>query len=293
MVDDFSWQTTVPGFPVTAKFSDMVIFDSKNNPYRDTRVTLSGNFTTNPGRWTYGLSLSAGYVRIADDDGGKSAYEWGETNSAFFYSTGLLFSNFRRRQYEMFGNGLSLNLRGISIVENFRPRVEGFLRAGAETRFPLYLALYGAYDETGMTLHGVSRNYGQPIYNGVVSREYSVLSKHYTSWLLGGEMSAGIFSFEIQKNLSHIYFNRFFGNLTLRSVLYDSKGHADAEGIDINGTHLAQSLVLKLGLQFSVIPVKSVPFFLEPNIWGAWKFSNTFTGNGFPWGYGFGFNLRY
>jgi len=293
MIEDFTWQNTIAGFPLTVEFSDMVIANSGNNPYRDTRVSLSGSFTEYSGRWAYGISVGAGYVRLAFSDGRQSAYQWQETTSAFFYSTGLLFSSLRRRQNELFGTGLSVNLRGISIVENFRPRVEGIFRASAETRFPVNFTLYGAYDDIGMNIYGASRTYGQPVFARASSREYPLPSGLSLSWIGGGELSIGLFSFEIQRNLSHVYFNRFFGALTLRSVIFDSKGNEETEGVEIGDIRLAQSLVLRFGMLSSVIPIKLNPFFIEPNIWGAWKFSNTITGKGYPWGFGFGVNLRY
>ncbi|MDR2542390.1 MAG: hypothetical protein LBC80_02950 [Treponema sp.] len=289
--ENFLWENTVMGFPLLVNFSDKIMSNTANELYRDTRLTLTGSFIRYPGRWYYATSLSAGYVRQASYIDGKSAYEWDETGNIFFYGAGLLFSNNRRRQHEMFGTGFTFNLRGLNIVDSFEPRFDGVLRANAEIRFPLSLTLYGAYDKSGMDLHGGSI-YGQPVFIRVASEEYASGPRSHT-WLAGGEVSAGLFSFEIQNNFSHVYFNRFFGALALRSVLYDSDGQIDAEGIKINDLRLAQSLVLKMGLVSSVIPFKPVPFFLEPDIWAAWKFSNTINGEGNPWGFGLGFNLRY
>jgi hypothetical protein len=166
------------------------------------------------------------------------------------------------------------------------------LQASMETRFPLSLALYGAYDSRGMDLHGVSRTYGEPAAAEIASEEYYHPAGLNLNWLSGGEASVGLFSLEIQKNLSHAYFNRFFGTLSLRSVLYDSEGHPDAEGVAINDMRLAQSLVLKLGLVMSFIPIKNIPIFIEPNIWAAWKFSNTITEKGLLWDFGMGLNIK-
>jgi len=298
MIDNFSWQTTVPGFPLTIEFSDKVIYDFAEELYRDTRVYIGGSINWYPGRWGYGFSFGAGYVRSANNDGSKSAYQWEKTGDAFFYSAGFSFSNQLRRQYELFGNGLSLNLRGISLIgnslqESFRPRIEGILRLNSEARLPLNITLYGAYDHIGMNLHGVSRAYGQPLFDRFASKEYQSPSGLYHTWLAGGEISAGIFSVEIQNNLSHLYFNRFYGILTLRSLFYDSKGHEDAQGIVFGDIRLAQSLVLKLGLLSSIIPVKTNPVFIEPYVWGAFKFSNAITGEGSLWEYGFNFSFRY
>ena len=299
MVDQFSWQNTVPGFPLTLEFSDRVLRDSANLPYRDTRLTLSGSFTHAPGRWLYGLSLGGGYVRNAHYDGGESAYHWAETGSLFFYSVGLAFSNLRRRQHELFGTGMALNLRGASIAgtpfrENFEPRFEGMFRANAETRFPLGLTLYAAYDTRGMNLHGVSRTFGQPLFAAAASEEYPHPAGLDLSWIGGAEIALGLFSFEIQRNLSHAYFNRVFGTLALRSVLYDSQGHPGAEGTAVNGDlRLAQSLVLRMGMVSSFIPLKLSPFFIEPYLWGAWRFSNAISGEGQLWNFGMGVNLRF
>ena len=286
------WRSTVPGFPLTAQFSDMVLTDSKNDPYRDTRGSLSGVFSWEQGRRYHGFSLGGSYARIAYNDGGESAYTWKETENVFFLSAGFTLSSLRRRQHELFGTGLYFGIRGLSVVDSFAPRVEGMLQASMEMRFPLSLALYGAYDSRGMDLHGVSVTYGQPAAAGIASEEYSHPAGLNLNWLFGGEASVGLFSLEIQKNLSHAYFNRFFGTLSLRSVLYDSKGHPDTEGIMINDMHLAQSLVLKLGLVTSFIPIKNIPIFIEPNIWVAWKFSNTITGKGLPWDFGMGLNIK-
>ena len=293
MIQNFTWQSTVPGIPVTLDFSDQVITNTNYDPYRDTRVNLSGSFTRTPGRWNYGLTLGGGYVRFADDDGGSSAYEWEETGNYFYYSAVLAFSNLFQRQHELFGTGLSLNLKGTSIADNFTPRYEGMFQASAETRFPIKLTLYGAYDTQGMNLQGTSRVYGDPLFINAASQEYPNPSGLDLSWIGGAEGSVELFSFEIQRNLSHIYFNRVFCALSVRSVLYDGDKNPLSEGAGVGDLLLAQSLVLKFGLTSSIIPLKLVPFFLEPNIWGAWKFSNTITGKGSVWNLGAGFNLVY
>jgi hypothetical protein len=291
MIEQFLWQSTVPGFPIEFEFSDMVIIDFEQDPYRETRVNLTASFLQAPGRWSYGLALGGGYVRFAYDDGKSGAYDWEETAAHFYYSGALKLSNNRRRQHELFGTGLAFDLRGISITETFEPRLEGMFRASAETRFPLNLTLYGAYDKQGMDIQGTSFIYGEPVYKDFLSEEYSNPKGLSLTWIGGGEFSTGLFSLEIQEHLSHVYYNRFFSTLSLRNILYDSSGHSKAEGIKTGDFHLAQSLVLKFALVFSIIPIKTVPLFFELSAWGAWKFSNTITGEGLPWGYGLGFKL--
>jgi len=293
MFDSFSWQSTIPGFPISLEFSDKVVTDTITKPYRETRVNLSGSIRFYPGRWMFGLSLNGGYLRIANDSGQRSAYQWEKTGSLFYYGASLSFSNNIRRQNELFGTGFSFYLRGISITDTFSPRGEAMFQANFETRFPVRVALYGAYDKIGMNINGVSRSYGQPLFANFASKEYVPSGNFYINWIAGGEISVGIFSFEIQKNISHLYFNRIFCTLSVRNMLYDSNNHQSAEGVAIDNLRLAQSLVLNFKLVSSIIPIKSVPFFLEPQIWGAWKFSNTITKEGSQLAWGFNFNFRY
>jgi len=297
------WQNSIAGFPLSLTLSDTIETNLRNDPFRRTRIGLSSAFSHSPGRWFTGLSFGVSYRRDAEYGGDNdaalwnTAYQWERTVSRFAYFTGLSFSTVRQRQHELFGTGLSLAFRGANVIgptlsESFQPRFEGRFRSSAELRLPLNLVLYGAYDTEGMSIHGVSRLFGGSIFGGSASWEYPHPSGLRLTWLAGGEASLGVFSFEIQRNLSHLYFNRVFGALSLRNVLYDSQGHPHAEGIMIGDLRLAQSLVFRVGLLSTIIPLKYVPFFLEPNIWGAWRFSNTITGNDRHFSFGAGFNLR-
>jgi hypothetical protein len=291
MIENFLWQSTIPGIPMTLEFSDMVNTINGTDFYRDTRINFNASFYRSPGRWAYRASLGAGYFRIAVDNDERSAYKWEEDKSDFFYSTAFSVSNIRQRPHEMFGTGISLSFRGISITESFQPRIEGRFRANAETTFPLSLTLYGAYDRLGMNLHGRSLSYGTASFDDAASKEYDLPEGLNINWLSGAEVSIGLFSWEIQRNISHIYFHRLFGTLAIRNVFYDSGGYLDAEGVEFGDIRLAQSLLLKIGLVPSAIPLKLSPFAVELSVWGAWKFSNTITGKGETWKIGFDFKL--
>ncbi|MCL2185372.1 MAG: hypothetical protein FWB86_05910 [Treponema sp.] len=296
MIDNFIFNTTAPGFLFSLEFSDKVITELSKIPSRDTRLTMTGSMNFYPGRWAFGFALGGGYAFRAYDNGAKSAYEWSKFKDWFYYSAAFIISNNIRRQHEVFGTGVSFNLRGINIVDDFSPRAEAMFQANIETRFPLKLALYGAYDKTGMNVNGASQRYGQPLFVNFASAEYP--NNLNLEWLFGGEILLGIFSFEIQKNLSHAYFNRMFGTISVRNVLYGSNNLtqtmlANAEGIKINDLYLAQSLILNLKIVSAIIPIKYFPLFIEPHFWGAWKFSNTITGKYFPWAFGFNMSLRY
>ncbi|MDR2952094.1 MAG: hypothetical protein LBU82_02500 [Treponema sp.] len=277
-IDSFSWRNTSLGFPIMASFSDMVE-DSGNSPRRQTSVSLSGYFQRSTGQWHQGISFGAGFLRRADYDGGRGAYEWEESWNRFFISASLGLS-FRR---------LSFTLTSVSFADSFEPRIDGLFRASVDARFPLGFAFFGAYDSDGMDARGISSNYGNQLAASYALSEYSPPSGFALNWLAGMEASLGLFSFEIQKNLSHAYFNRFYGVLALRNQVYDGKGHPEAAGVMLNDLRLIQSLALKLGMKISFFPVVKYPYYIEPYIYGAWKFSNLITGKEDP--FSFGFNL--
>ena len=177
-------------------------------------------------------------------------------------------------------------------MNDYKPRVEGLFQANSEKRLPLSLVLYGAIDKSGMNIQGASNSYGETLYNSYSSQEYFKGPK--LEWIAGAEAGIGVFSLEIQRNLSHVYYNRLRGRLSVRNVLYDSQGDSKAEGISINqNINLAQSLVLKIGLVTSMVPLKMSPFFIEPYIWAAWKFSNSITQKEDLLYFGFNYNFQY
>jgi hypothetical protein len=278
MIDTLSWHNTGIGFPLTLSFSDLAE-DLGDGPRRLTSASLSGSFQQSTGQWRQGFSLGAGYLRRADYDGAMSAYEWEESWSRFFIIAGAGLS-YRR---------LSLSATGISFADSFEPRIDAVFRASVDTRFPLGFALFGALDLRGMNMHGVSNNYGNRLTALYALSEYHNPQGLSLNWLAGGEAAIGLFSFEIQKNFSHAYFNRFYGVLALRNQVYDGKRHPEAEGVIINDLRLIQSLALKLGMKISFFPFVKYPYYIEPYVFGAWKFSNVITGKGAP--FSFGFNL--
>jgi hypothetical protein len=283
-IEQIAWRNTFLGVPLAAVFSDRVT-ESARLFYRYTGTTLGAGLQWSTGGWFNGFSPAAGYARIADDDGSReSAYYWKETGSYFLFQADYTLSNLRKRPNEMFGTGLTFFAGGITIANEFKPRAEGGIRTSAETRFPMDLTLFGGYDSMGMDLHGESRLYADRPSTDYTLTEYPHPKGLDLSWLAGGTASLGLFSFEIQNHLSHLYFNRFFFFFSVGNVLYDSKGHPDANGIAINDDlRLIQSLRLKLGMKMSVLPVLKQPLSIEPYVWGAWKFSNTITGKNGLW----------
>jgi hypothetical protein len=134
-----------------------------------------------------------------------------------------------------------------------------------------------------MNLHGISNIFSTSEIEEFVLKEYINPSGLELFWLGGGEIALGIFSFEIQKNLSHFYFNKFFGSLSVRNQIYDPGDNTDVEGIEINNLCLIQSLGLKISLKISFFPIIKTPVSIEPFVFGAWNFSNAITGKGSLW----------
>ena len=299
MIPGITWQNTALGFPVTLSFSDTVVRLEGDEIYRDTRISLVGSYNRSLGRGAVGFSLGGSHARWADDDGGASAYDWGETESRFIVSGGIGLSNVRRRRHELFGTGVALNLSAATLATGFEPYAAAMFRASRESRFPLRLALFGAYDSTGrMNLQGVSRTFGGPMFSEFAPEEYAHPLNLRLGWLAGAEAALGLFSLEIQGHVSHLYFNRLFGTLAVRNAFFDGQGHPDAGGTAIPGPwaddiRVAQSLVFRLGMVFTFHRIYQIlPGFFEPNVWASWNFSNTISGAGDRWSVGFGFNTR-
>jgi len=277
MIDQFTWQNTGMGFPLTLDLFDKVLEESEDNIYRYTNITLTGGVNWMWDQWNNQIMLGGGYYRAAGFEDEKSAYEWKEIDSGFFIKTSFIFS-YRRLRLQFSGAvPVYSNANSVNI---FKPRLEMILSASTETRFPLSLTLFGAYDKGGMDLHGVSRIFSTTIIDELVMKEYENPAELELLWLAGGEIGFGLFSFEVQKNLSHFYFNKFFGSLSVRNQIYDPVGNPDAEGIEINNLRLIQSLGLKIGMKISFFPIIKTPVSIEPFVFGAWNFSNAITGKG-------------
>jgi len=282
-VYQFQWQNTALGFPLTLSFTDYLVgsktladgyfTESKDDMRRITNVGLTAGINWAGDQWNNQISFGGGYYRTADYEIDKGAYEWEGTESGFFAQAGFFFS-YRRA---------SLQFSGASPVNSFDPRLDMVFRASTKTRFPLSLTLFGAYDENGMDTHGESNFFGKRIIDQFVLKEYKKTDGLELFWLGGGEISLGLFSLEIQKHLSHVYYNKFSGSLSVRNQIYDSGGLPDTEGIKINNLRLVQSLGLKMGMKISFLLLKPIPVSLEPFVMGTWNFSNAITGKGRLW----------
>jgi hypothetical protein len=283
-VDIFTWKNTFFGFPLTFSFSDAVV-ENTNNKYRHTEISLNRSFSRSLGRFSGNLSFGTAYIRNTDYEYEIPAYEWkNKTESGFLSSIEMDLSTY------LFETRISSK----SYMNNFKPRIDSVIQFHTETKFPAHFALFGSYDRTGMNLHGISNTYGeQELIKNFTLKEYSGPDGLEINWLAGAQASIDIFSFEIQKNISHLYFNRFWGTLSLRSQIYDSGYYQGAEGVKIYDLRLIQSIMLKLNLKCSFLPVQSAVFSLIPYVYGTWNISNTITGHGKEWIINLGIDFKY
>jgi len=207
--------------------------------------------------------------------------------------------------WELFGQGTDLSLygrypflHGMPPEDQELPRFEGVLWAAFEPWLPLRFRLYGVWDQRGMNIAGRSRTFSTTPFNAFSSAEYvntdETARMEDLQWLGGGEAEVKLFSFEIQRHLSHLYFNRIFSTLAYRGVVYDDKGHPAAEGKVLTGPYrLAQSLVLRLGSGISTAIFPIFPIHASLSFVAAWKMSNIHDGENNDFWPGLEFSLNF
>ncbi|MDR3145712.1 MAG: hypothetical protein LBU21_05495, partial [Treponema sp.] len=250
-VFDLRWINLNLGFPLTLSFTDD-IDRTTVTPSRRTGASVSASLYHSPGGRDFSFSVSTGFginVSAFAPDSAPSAYTWPYGSPDYVLSLGLGVSNLRRFHWESFGRGIALNLYGRYLPRQNKPRFEGVFGAAAASILPLRLSLYGVWDPNGMTLQGTSGQYASTPFSGVASVEYMDTKLIRPEWLVGGEQEFRLFSAEIQRSLSHLYYNRVFGTLAYRGLLYDDGGTPDAEGNRLGERYrIAQSLILRLGI---------------------------------------------
>ncbi|AEF85963.1 putative trep [Treponema primitia ZAS-2] len=307
---ELQWISYALGFPLIFNLSDDLNKTLTSN-YRETRTGISAALSTGLGNERLRFEISPNldllfaaprYTRDSwgqKIDGGDNPYSW--DYDQFYYSAGLRMriSNLTLHNWELFGQGLSLTAYGRLQLDRPLdiPRLDGLLTAALEPILPLRLHLYGAWDRDGFNLRGESRYYQNTPFASIALSEYPVQNQIVLEWLAGAEAEMKLFSFDIQRNLSHAYFNRVYGTLAWRGGFYDDQGKAGAEGNYVydagTGSYrLAQSLVMRLGFTISTILVTALPVSIDPSVWGAWKISNVNDNinNDFVMGMGFSFS---
>jgi hypothetical protein len=128
-----------------------------------------------------------------------------------------------------------------------------------------------------MNLDGSSMLYAGSAVGDLTPVEYNTIA-YSLKWLAGGEAELKLFSLEIQRNISHIYFNRIFSTLAYRGGFYDYAGRENAAAGELlwDNYRLTQSLILRLGLTFSTAIVPVIPAKFTFYTAGMLKISNMF-----------------
>jgi hypothetical protein len=305
MVDtELSWTNRNLGFPLRFYFKDTV----DKTEYKDRRVTE----TSVSGVFSYGLGiagLSGGLIPAFhvtftawDDLRGSGAYSWKYNDDPIYsFQLGAEISNLYCFPWESFGHGFRLsNYARMAVYDkDFErpysyPGYSGMLQTAFEPLFPARLSFYGAWDEFGINLKGQSS--ADLVFKDLAPSEYYTAYLNRVEWLVGMEAETLLFSFNIQRNLSHLYFNRIFGTLAYRAALYDAsllsypKGNALGEKL-----RLTQSLILRLNLDTATIFVTPMPVKFTPVFLAGLRLTNNDNGPDAqsPFWFGFSYKLEY
>jgi hypothetical protein len=284
-------------FPLTVNFSDIVdlSYESADIPVRKTNVQVQGQYRIPLGNERLSLTALAAFRKTwyfagssdssSDED---SAYAWPLRAETASVTAGLHFSKLLLSPWERYGNGfleqfyvrMPLPDKGYP-----SPRFEDALSLSSESPyilrkvpllkdFAFQALVYGIYDESGVNFLGHSSSYSSSIFEGAAVSEYVPAARLYPYlWLAGGEFNLSPVSLEIQKNLSHLYFNRVYASVGYRWAYTGGKRLAYQNIVLDGGTRLLHSLTFTLNSQISVVPVTVLPLKLTFSLLGALKLS--------------------
>jgi hypothetical protein len=282
-VFNVQWRNYAFGFPLILTFSDDLDKTTARSSrmFRDTRAAISATLRTGLGGESLRLAVipQAQVEFVAPDPRNNSnPYSWKYQKPIFSLSTRAEISTIRKLGGELFGSGLSLAVQGMQALQSrtrYRPRFEGKVQASFEPRFfPLRLRLYGIWDDNLMKISGASSAYSSSFLSDMTASEYLTAVPGSLKWLAGGEAEVGIFSLDIQNNISHLYFNRITGTLAYRGAFYQDVLSRMPEGNSVGANfRLTQSLVARLSLTLSTAIVPLQPFGFAFTGFGIWKIS--------------------
>jgi hypothetical protein len=290
---DLTWENYSFGFPLQFQISDDVDKLPVSGPRRITVFSAAASLSTGLGGERLRFSAVPGFALglIAGEEGkGGSAYTWSYGEPLYQAVLNLGVSNLYRFTWELFGRGAGLNLYGRYALPDRVYRTEGLFRLALEPYLPLRAAFYGVWDPEGMDIHGASRYFNPLLFASYVSAEYRDTALQDLTWLAGAEAELKLFSAEIQRNISHQYYNRVYATLAWRGTFFDDGARPFAEGTALPGLpggsfRLAQSLILRLGFVGTIVLLPS-PLRTIFGLTGGWKISNMNDGrdNDFFWG---------
>lgn len=278
---DINWQSFSFGLPLEIQLADKLQTYSDADTtilYRQSSATLGLKLekTLHGGGTLLYANPGVEAVLLAEDPkDDSSAYSWDYNDPVYFLSLQTGISNLRRAPWQLFGNGASLTLGAQGFLQDREPRFDAMFRAAHDQKAGIRISMYGTYDGEGMLLSGESPIYDSTLYSDVAAIDYQDEAAGELDWIAGGELEFKLFSIDIQNNLSHLYYNRLFGTLAYRGVVYPSSDSEKAAGYelfpDIYGLH---SLLFKAGTVVSAVPITMMPLRFSPYISAAFKLSN-------------------
>jgi hypothetical protein len=301
--------------PITVNFSDLVMTDKSYTP-RKTSAGVNASYRLPLGNERLALtifgSLNALWYSFDSYDpytgqyAGDSPYIWPVRQEVYYTQAGLRISSLMTNSWERLGNGVSEQLYVRNMLEEgYYPRFENIITASLENAhglqpvpvvrdFAFRGSLYGVYDREGVDVAGNSA-YFTAAFSGIALSEYAVSTAVYPYlWLVGGEFEFSPVSFEIQKNLSHLYFNRIFASLGYRWAYMDGASDPYRGSPHTSGGRLLHSLIFKLTPSISIVPVTVLPLKMTFSLLCSLKLSaleNTSPAD--DWYLGWTFSLSY
>jgi hypothetical protein len=283
-----TWINTNLGFPLLLGFSDGVTLGvtQGNSNYRALRANTESVFTFPLGSQGLQGILGAGFgfSRFYAQNKGDSnnAYSWDFFNNSYRFMARMGIGSLASLPWENFGQGFMLQTFGwLLAVERPSnpskqyPRIDGYFQAAFEPIVPARLSLYGAWDTYDhMNLQGASSQYPAPVFQTAAAAEYQNSNITSLGWIAGGEVEFRLFSLNIQKSFSHLYFNRLVGTLAYRAALYDAEGITNPEGNKLGERlRITQSLIFRLGGGISSALITSAPVKVNAYVQAALKLS--------------------
>jgi hypothetical protein len=281
---NITWTNRDLGVPVDFTISDGVTVDTVS--YRALQINLQSTLNHSLGSGGIRGFLGAGfgfarfYIHKRGDT--NSAYSWDFHSNSYKFMARLGLSSLTTMSWETFGWGYTAQAIGWIVSDSnpasgVYPRVDTLFQAAFEPVLPLRISLYGAWDSytDGMNLQGQSSRHASPVFQQLAAVEYQNNDVNGLSWIAGGETEFRLFSLNVQRSLSHIYFNRFLGTLAYRIALFNAAGFSAPEGNRLAGDlMLTQSLVFRLGAKVSSAVLPAAPIKITAYLQAALKLSN-------------------
>ncbi|MDR2097920.1 MAG: hypothetical protein LBP37_05305 [Spirochaetaceae bacterium] len=300
---NITWMNFSLMFPLTLTFYDAVPVSDVFSP-RKTRLSVQGSYRIPLGNERLSLTLSGMFSSLwmsyNEKDGGDDT---GYLSSQSVQG-GIRLSNIMQNTWERFGNGVSErflvkktliadnDFRFENIVTGALESVRALQDVPVARNFAVYGALYGVYDTNGIKNNlGRSAYYTSSAFDSVSAYEYGpALYNNKYSWLAGGEFDFSPVSIEIQKNLSHLYFNRVYASAGYRWACLNPGDRLEPPASGLEESPLIHSVIFRLSGVVSILPITALPIKMTFDLLGALRLSlldNGFPGDDFYIGWGF------